>query len=563
MSRFCKFPTKDNLNTYRVFRAKARRTINSSKRKSWRNYVSNLNYKTAIKKVWNMVRKISGKSKSASHQHLNTNFNGGAETKATTKKDIADTLGEAFSTNSANRNYSKEFQNYQEQQEKIKLNFKSNNNEEYNNPFNLDELKDAISKSHDTATGPDEIHYQMLKHLPLKSLQTLLDIFNNMWETGKFPESWELATIIPIPKPGKDHTEPTNYRPIALTSCLCKTLERMINARLVWYLEINNLISPVQSGFRSERSTNNNLVRLETFFRDANVKKEHVVAVFFYLEKAYDTTWKYGILRDIHELGVKGRLANFLESFLAERSFQVRVGSTLSDTFRLSQGVPQGSILSTTLFNIKINSIMNCLDPKTDGSLFVDDFCMCYRSKSMRTIERHLQQCINRIEDWALHNGFKFSKSKTQCVHFCQLRKVHDDPELYLYGSLIPVVEDVKFLGIIFDRKLSFIPHIKYLKAKCLKALNLLKVLSHTNWGADRTVLLQLYRSLIRSKLDYGSIVYGSARKSYLMMLDTVHHQGLRLALGAFRTSPVESPTWRLKSHHYIYVERNLLYNML
>ena len=184
---------------------------------------------------------------------------------------------------------------------------------------------------------------------------------------------------------------------------------------------------------------------------------------------------------------------------------------------------------------------MNCLDPKTDGSFYVDDFCMCYRSKSMRTIERHLQQCINRIEDWALHNGFKFSKSKTQCVHFCQLRKVHGDPELYLYGSLIPVVEDFKFLGIIFDRKLSFIPHIKYLKAKCLKALNLLKVLSHTNWGADRTVLLQLYRSLIRSKLDYGSIVYGSARKSYLMMLDTVHHQGLRLALGAFRTSPVES----------------------
>ena len=159
----------------------------------------------------------------------------------------------------------------------------------------------------------------------------------------------------------------------------------------------------------------------------------------------------------------------------------------------------------------------------------------------MRTIERHPQQCINRIEDWALHNSFKFSKSKTQCVHFCQLRKVHDDPELYLYGSLIPVVEDFKFLGIIFDRKLSFIPHIKYLKAKCLKALNLLKVLSHTNWGADRTVLLQLYRSLIRSKLDYGSIVYGSARKSYLRMLDTVHHQGLRLALGAFRTSPVEN----------------------
>ena len=171
----------------------------------------------------------------------------------------------------------------------------------------------------------------------------------------------------------------------------------MINTRLVWYLEFNNLLSHVQSGFHYERSTNDNSVRLETFIRDAFVKKEHVVAVFFDLEKAYDTTWKYGILRDLHEFGVKGRLANFLESFLANRSIQVRVGSTLSDTFGLSQGVPQGSILSTTLFNIKINSIMNCLDPKTDGSLNVDDFCMCYRSSSMRTIERHLQQCINRI----------------------------------------------------------------------------------------------------------------------------------------------------------------------
>ena len=159
----------------------------------------------------------------------------------------------------------------------------------------------------------------------------------------------------------------------------------------------------------------------------------------------------------------------------------------------------------------------------------------------MRTIERHLQQCLNRIEDWATRNGFKFSKSKTQCVHFYQQRKPHNDPALYIYGSQIPVVAESKFLGVIFDRKLSFIPHIKYVKAKCLKALNLLKVLSHTSWGADRTTLLHLYRSLIRSKLDYGSIVYESARKFYLQMLDTIHNQGLRLALGAFRTSPLSS----------------------
>ena len=228
------------------------------------------------------------------------------------------------------------------------------------NPFNFEELKEAISKSHDTATGPDEIHYQMLKHLIPKSRQTLLDIFNDIWDTGKFPESWELATIIPIPKPGTYHAEP-----------------RMMNARLVWYLESNNLISPVQSGFRSERSTNENLIRLEFFIRDAFIKKEHVVAVFFDLEKAYDTTWRHGILRDLYELGLKGRLPIFIKSFLAERTMQVRVGSTLSDIFEQKQGFSTRSIISTTLFIIKINNIVNCLDPKTEGSLYVDDFCTC------------------------------------------------------------------------------------------------------------------------------------------------------------------------------------------
>ena len=152
-----------------------------------------------------------------------------------------------------------------------------------------------------------------------------------------------------------------------------------------------------------------------------------------------------------------------------------------------------------------------------------------------------LQRCLNNIEDWATKNGFKFSKTKTQCVHFCQIRQLHLDPHLTIYGSPIPVVSEAKFLGLSFDNKLSFIPHIKALKAKCLKALDILKVLSSSDWGGDRTVLLNLYRSLIRSKLDYGSIVNGSARKSYLKSLDTIHHQGLRLALGAFRTSPVES----------------------
>ena len=132
------------------------------------------------------------------------------------------------------------------------------------------------------------------------------------------------------PKPGKDPAEPNNYRPIALTSCLCKTLERIINKRLTWFLESNDHISWFQSGFRSDHSTTDNLVRLETFIRDAFIKKEHVVAVFFDLEKAYDTTWRYGIYKDIDKLGLRGRLPTFIENFLADRAMQIRVGSSLS-----------------------------------------------------------------------------------------------------------------------------------------------------------------------------------------------------------------------------------------
>jgi len=536
LKKFNNHPTPENLNIYRIVRAKARRTIKESKRASWKKYVSSLNSRSSVKKVWDTIRKINGKSKQNPLRHLtlnNNNFN--------SKRDIANILADSFSKNSSSSNYSEAFQKLKTQKEKSRLKFTSNNSESYNQLFSLSELREALDKAHDTSTGPDEIHYQFLKHLPESSLISLLKLFNDLWITGNLPKIWKEATVIPVPKPGKDSEDPNSYRPIALTSCVCKTMERMINSRLIWYLETNNLISPFQSGFRYGRSTNDHLVRLETFIRDAFIKKEHLVAVFFDLEKAYDTTWKYGILNDLHDLGLKGRLPSFISSFLSDREFKVRVGSTLSDLHEQEMGVPQGSILSVTLFNIKINSITKCLTPGVDCSLYVDDFLICYRSKHMHTIERQLQQNINKIQSWASANGFKFSKSKTVCMHFCQLRRHHDEPHLTLDGTPIPVVEETKFLGIIFDRRLTFIPHLKNLKAKCSKALDLLKLVSHTDWGADRKVILNLYRTFIRSKLDYGCVVYGSARKSYLKILDPIHHQGIRLALGAFKTSPCES----------------------
>ena len=104
----------------------------------------------------------------------------------------------------------------------------------------------------------------------------------------------------------------------------------MINTRLIWFLESNGLITNFQCGFRSKRSTVGHLVRLETFVREAFIKKEHPTAVFFDLEKAYDTTWKYGIMRDLSDFCLKGRLPHFIDNFLSNRNFKVRVGTTVS-----------------------------------------------------------------------------------------------------------------------------------------------------------------------------------------------------------------------------------------
>ena len=111
--------------------------------------------------------------------------------------------------------------------EKRHLDFSSKNEEEYNLPFSVAELKQSLQRANDSATGLDQVHNQLLTHLPNSALSVLLKVYNHVWESGCFPPPWREVVVIPIPKPGKDHSDPGNFRPIALTSCLCKTMERM------------------------------------------------------------------------------------------------------------------------------------------------------------------------------------------------------------------------------------------------------------------------------------------------------------------------------------------------
>ncbi|GFN82014.1 sodium-coupled monocarboxylate transporter [Plakobranchus ocellatus] len=271
-------------------------------------------------------------------------------------------------------------------------------------------------------------------------------------------------------------------------------------------------------------------------------EKKQVLVVFFDLEKAYDTSWRYGILKDLFDLDFRGRLPIFISNFLKDRHYKVKAENTFSSSYHQENGVPQGSILSSMLFNLKINNIINSVSKHVNAYLFVDDFAIYAEGKHLQHLERTIQLCINNVQKWVSENGFRFSVSKTTCVHFYRERqRIYTQPALHLDGQPIWVKGEAKLLGVVFDSKLTFSSHVKYLKKKCLKILNLLRIVGHTNWGADRATLLKLYRTLVRSKLDYGSVVFGSAKKNILKALDPIHHQGLRIALGAFRTSPIKS----------------------
>ena len=183
-----------------------------------------------MKKLWSMIRRISGKPTTTPTNYLIVN---GTTIEQTTK--IANTFASIISHNSSLDRYTQKFQWYKAHQEKRTINFTSNNLESYNAPFSMTKLQTALHKSHDSAAGPDNIHCQMLKHLPETAQSSLLRAFNDLWPSGEFPKFSSDATS--MPKSGNDPTSPNNYRPITWTICVCKTFGRMVNERLVWYLK--------------------------------------------------------------------------------------------------------------------------------------------------------------------------------------------------------------------------------------------------------------------------------------------------------------------------------------
>ena len=406
----------------------------------------------------------------------------------------------------------------------------------------MDELKLAITSSGHTSVGPDQIHYDFFRHFSEATLHLLLRTFNHLWQNNIYPESWRESIIIALPKPGKNRSNPNNYRPIALTSCLGKLLERMIAKRLSHTFEKHSMISKYQCGFRKNHSPLDHLIRIETDIRKGFKSKQHTVAVFLDITKAYDMVYKPALIQKIYNLGIRGHLAQYLYNFLTGiRRTRVRCRSIFSDIHELENGLPQGSCLSPLLFNVFINDLFNDLPEQVQYSLFADDAAIWCTSADCDTSVVLLQRCLSRLEHWSRNNGLQFSAEKSAAMVFSRNTRTRPSIPLRIYNNNIPYVTHFKFLGIVFDRNMSMGQHIKYLKAKCSSRLNLFRCLTSSECGADRATLLRLYKAIVLPVIEYGAIMYAGGKEKVLQSLETVQNSFLRLALGVMKTSPISA----------------------
>ena len=402
-------------------------------------------------------------------------------------------------------------------------NIRHDNENNLNKNFTMFELNQALNSKRNSSPGGDTIAYEMLKQLPNESKIELLKLINTSWERGEVPPDWKLATVIPLLKQSKDKLEPQSYRPISLTSCICKTLETMIAKRLTPFLEKNHLISSTQSGFRPGRSTLDQCTRLQSEINMAFMEQKILVAISLDLEKAFDLMWAKGTLIQLQKYGITGKFFQWIRSFLKDRKIQVRLGNTLSEQHDLENGCPQGSVISPILFNLIINTLHKTLEEHKKISLsgYADDSTVWRKHHCPKLAIKDLQAVLNIIEIWSKEWGFKISSTKTKAIIFTQKRNLKTEQlNLTMFGQKIEFVKQIKLLGMIFDSKLLWDAHITNLIDRCKKDINLLRLVSATTFGADKLTLLNLYKSLILSKIDYGAHAYFSAQKSSLKKLE-------------------------------------------
>lgn len=408
-----------------------------------------------------------------------------------------------FQDNSSNINYDQDF---------------LSNAHNFNNPTNnvdpldsvqthlnslllIAELEEALRSCKSKSPGPDGIPYLFIQNLPKNAKIYLLSLYYSIWNNKTFPNSWRHGYVIPILKPDKNKFLPDSYRPICLLNTICKLLEKIINNRLMWFLEKSTYFTPEQNGFRSNRSTTKNLLNIKNEIQTAIQNKQKLGIISFDIAKVYDTAWRSRIIYKLNQILSKGNMLYFINNFLRNRTFQVKTSNSLSDPFTQENGVPQGSTISVTLFLIAINDISQGVRNPNIPLLYADDFTITCRSSNSITIQQLLQDSTNVLMSWSKISGFRFAPNKTSLI-LINHRKKKETISVNIGSHSIKNKPQVKILGAILDSKATWLPCIRHIKISCTRRINIIKTLSHTSWGANTETLLKIHKTLILSKID-------------------------------------------------------------
>ena len=383
------------------------------------------------------------------------------------------------------------------------------------------------------STGPDGIGNWVLKNCSHTLANPLTKLFNNLLEKGSFPEVWKTANVCPVHKKG-NKSEISNYRPISLLCNMSKVLEKVVYKRLYDYLMENNLLIEQNSGFKKNDSTINQLLKIvHQIYVDINEGKDTCL-VFLDVSKAFDKVWIDGLLFKIQQLGIVGKLFDWIKAYVSGRHQKVVLNGFQSNTRRVTAGVPQGSILGPLLFLIYVNDItenMECII-----NLFADDTSVQQRINNVASFEivnRDLQRLTSYGAQWLV----KFNATKTDYIIITRKRNRPNHPNLILNGETISESQNHTHLGVTLNNKLSWSVHINMAIAKADRRLS---VIRRCRNQIPRPCRETLYKTIIRPVLDYGDIIYDSCLKSESDVLEKFQRKCALVCSGAFKITSHE-----------------------
>ena len=351
-----------------------------------------------------------------------------------------------------------------------------------------------------SSPGPDGFPPSLIRNVASSLAYPLSMIYQSFMSVGKVPEQWKKATVIPIFKGGLA-SEPSNYRPISLTSIFSKIMERVITVRLLSYCKQHGLISKQQHGFMNKRSTVSNLLDCLDDWTCALMNRDSVVVAYIDFQKAFDSVCHAKLFSRLSALGISGDLLDWLKSFLSNRTQCTRVGRSMSDPIGISSGVIQGSCLGPILFLLFVNSITKLFESGVKCVLFADDVKLYTVVKSVNDFA-NLQHGLDSVSAWSKEYQLPISIKKCSVI---VIGSNNATVPVNIDGQNIKYVTEVRDLGVIVDPTLKFNIHINRIVAKAKSRSCLIRKCFISR---NPELLMRAFTVYVRPLIEYACCIW-------------------------------------------------------